>query len=90
MAVCASPTAVHTRKLALHDRCPVASAASHLFDAAKTMEQVHHQDLKAVKVQFKSNLPGKFSCAHKEQDQAVWRGSLVRLKFRHNNGGSGA
>lgn len=87
MAVCASPTAVHVRKLALYRRRPVAPAASHLFDADKTMERVHHQDLRAVKGQFESNLSGKFSCARLEQDQAVWRGSLARLIPTHSNGG---
>ncbi|CDS53042.1 hypothetical protein [Polaromonas sp. CG9_12] len=52
MTACASSTPVDVRKLAPHDRYPVASAAFHLLDAGESMELVHDQDLKAVKRQF--------------------------------------
>lgn len=87
MTVCASLTALDVRKLAPYDRYPVASAAFHLLDAGEAMELVHDQDLKALKVQFESDLPGKFSWAYLEQGPALWRASLARLKSSHSNGG---
>ena len=67
MTVYASPTTVDVRKLALHDRYPVASAAFQLLGANDALELTHDQDLKAVKVQFDSNLPGKFTWSWLEQ-----------------------
>lgn len=87
MTVCASPAPVDVRKLAPHDRYAVASAAFHLLDAGEAMELVHDRDLKALKVQFESDLPGKMSWAYLEQGPAVWRASLARLKSGHSNGG---
>ena len=87
MTVCASSTPVDVRKLAPHDRYPVASAAFHLLDAGESMELVHGQDLKALKLQFESSLPGKFSWNWLEQGPAVWRASIIRVKSGHGNGG---
>ena len=86
MNVCACLTAVEARKLAPHVPYSLALAAFHLFDAAKTMELVHDQDLEAVRVQFESNLPGKFSWSYREKGQADWHGSLTWLKSSHSNG----
>ena len=87
MTVCILPTPVDVRTLAPHDRYPVASAAFDLLKAGDSMELVHGQDLKALKLQFESSLPGKFSWAWAEQGPAVWRASLTRLKSGHGNGG---
>ncbi|MEO8016029.1 DUF2249 domain-containing protein [Polaromonas sp.] len=87
MTVCATPTPVDVRKLALHDRYPVASAAFNLLDAGESMELVHDQDLKTLKRLFESSLPGKFSWVGVEQGPAVWRASITRLKSGHGNGG---
>ncbi|MBG6076739.1 DUF2249 domain-containing protein [Polaromonas sp. CG_9.11] len=87
MTACASSTPVDVRKLAPHDRYPVASAAFHLLDAGESMELVHDQDLKAVKRQFESRLPGKFSWTGVEQGPAVWRAAITRMKSGHGNGG---
>ena len=87
MTVCTSLTPVDVRQLAPHDRYPVASAAFHLLDAGESMELVHAQDLKALKLQFESSLPGKFSWAWLEQGPAVWRASITRVKSGHANGG---
>ena len=87
MTVCTSPTPVDVRQLAPLDRYPVASAAFHLLDAGESMELVHDQDLKALKLQFESSLPGKFSWAWTEQGPAVWRASLTRVKSGHASGG---
>ena len=87
MTVCASSTTVDVRKLAPHDRYPVASAAFQLLGAGDTLELTHDQDLKAVKVQFDSNLPGKFTWAWLEQGPTVWRASVTPVKSGHGNGG---
>lgn len=87
MTACASPVAIDVRKLAPHDRYPVASAAFHLLDAGDSMELVDDQDLKDVKRLFESSLPGKFSWTGVEQGPAVWRACLTRLKSSHDNGG---
>lgn len=87
MTVCASPTTVDVRQLAPHDRYPVASAAFHLLEAGESMELVDDQDLKALKLQFESSLPGKFSWAWVEQGPAVWRASIIRVKSGHGSGG---
>ena len=87
MTVCASSTPVDVRKLAPHDRYPVAFAAFHLLDDGESMELVHGQDLKALKIQFESSLPGKFSWAWMEQGPVVWRASLTRVKAGHGHGG---
>ena len=87
MTVCASSTPVDVRKLAPHDRYPVAFAAFHLLDDGESMELVHGQDLEALKIQFESSLPGKFSWAWMEQGPVVWRASLTRVKAGHGHGG---
>ena len=87
MTACASPATVDVRKLALPDRYPVASAAFQLLDAGQTMELVHDQDLKALKVQFESDLPGKLAWDYREQGPTLWSASLARLKSGHANGG---
>ena len=87
MTVCASPTTVDFCKLAAHDRYPVASAAFQLLGAGDILELAHDQDLKAVKVQFDSNLPGKFTWAWLEQGPTAWRASVTPVKSGHSDGG---
>ena len=87
MTVCAPSRTLDARTLAPHDRYAVASAALGLLGTDESMELVHDQDLKALKVQFESNLPGKFSWDWLEQGPAVWRASLARAKPGHSNGG---
>ena len=87
MTVCASPTTVDVRKLAPHEGYPVASAAFGLLAAGDSLELVHGQDLKPLKVRFDADLPGKFSWAWLEQGPAVWRAALTRVKSGHANGG---
>ena len=87
MTVCASPTTVDVRKLTPRDRYPVASAAFGLLRAGDTLELANDQDLKAVKVQFDSNLPGKFAWAWLEQGPTLWRAAVTPVKSGHSNGG---
>ena len=87
MTACTFSIPVDVRKLAPHDRYPVASAAFHLLDAGESMELVLGQDLKEFKLQFESSLPGKFSWDWLEQGPAIWRASLTRVTSGHGNGG---
>ena len=87
MTVCTSAP-IDIRNLAPNDRYSVASAAFGLLAPGEALELVHNENLKALKLQFDCDLPGKISWVWLEQGPAVWRASLTRPKSGgHGNGG---